>query len=96
MPTPPDSPVKTDESASDASFPISEDEVRTALQRIMGEDEAQNMWLEACEAARAPRPGPELGPDEITRVVEHLKQQSGTASVVGTSLLVKIRVNTHR
>lgn len=91
-----DSPTTAEESTATDSFPISEDDVRTGLKRVLGEEEARETWLDACEAAQAPRPGPELGPEEITRVVEHLKQQSGTASVVGNSLSVKIRTSAHR
>lgn len=86
----------TTESAPSDSFPIDEDDVRSGLERVVGEEKAHELWLDACEAAQAPRPGPPLGPDELTRVVEHLKQQSGTASVVGNSLSVKIRTHEHR
>lgn len=96
MHTSSDSRRTTGEPAATDSFPISEDDVRSGLERVVGEEKAHELWLDACEAAQAPRPGPPLGPDEITRVVEHLKQQSGTASVVGNSLSVKIRTHEHR
>lgn len=85
-----------DEPEATDSFPVCEDEVRDALERVLSEEEAQEVWLDVCEAAQIPRPGPALGPEEITRVVEHLKQQPGTASVVGNSLSVKIRTHKHR
>lgn len=91
-----DPSATVDEDTASDSFPISEDDVRTGLERIVGEEEARDIWLEACDAAQTPRPGPELGPEEITRVVEYLKEQNGTASVVGNSLSVKIRTSQHR
>jgi len=89
------SPAGTRSTTASSSFPISEDDVRAALQRILGE-EAQEAWIEACEAAQIPRPGPELGEDGLMDVIEHLKQRSDSASVVGNSLSVKIRTHAHR
>jgi hypothetical protein len=95
-PAPAETSTTADDPGTTGSFPVCEDEVRAALERVLSEEEAREVWLGACEAAQVPRPGPALGPEEITRVVEHLKQQSGTASVVGNSLSVKIRTHKHR
>lgn len=83
-------------SSAAATFPLSEDDVRAALERILGDEQAREVWLDVCDAADIPRPGPELGPDEIVRVIEHLKERSGNASIVGNSLSVKIRTHEHR
>lgn len=96
MQTSSDSHPTTDDPVATDSFPISEDDVRSGLERVVGEEKAQKLWLDACEAAQTPRPGPPLGPEEMTRVVEYLKQRSGTASVVGNSLSVKIRTHKNR
>jgi len=79
--------------SSTTSFPITEDDVRTALERMLGDERGHEVWREVCDAARIPRPGPELGPEKITRVIEQLKERSGSASVVGNSLSVKIRTH---
>jgi hypothetical protein len=79
-----------------AAFPITEDDVRAALERILGEERGEEVWRDACDAVQIPRPGPELGPEELTRIIEHLKERSGSASVVGNSLSVKIRTHKHR
>lgn len=96
MKTPSNTPATEEEPAAADSLSIGEDDVRTALERVLGEDKAYDLWRKACEAAEAPRPGPELGPGEIVDVVEYLQQQPGTASVVGNSLSVKIRTDRHR
>lgn len=90
------SPADTDASTATSSFPIDEDDVRAALERILGEEEAREVWLEACEAAQIPRPGPELGEDELMKIIDQLKQRSDSASVVGNSLSVKIRTHAHK
>lgn len=96
MQMPTGSPADTDEAAASSSLPISEDDVRTALERILGEEDAHEVWLDACEAAQIPHSEPELGEDELMKIIEHLKQRSDSASVVGNSLSVKIRTHAHK
>ena len=64
-----------------------------ALERMLGDLEAETRWAEACRAAGVTWPGDDLDLPQLRAVAEHLSLETDLVSVVGRSLLV--RINTY-
>jgi hypothetical protein len=68
-----------------------EHEALKSLVKLVGQDEAERLWSDACASFGALRPGPELTFDELFQVAEWLQQQSGMAKIVGNSMTIRLR-----
>lgn len=69
---------------------VTRDSFLASVSRVLGPDVAQAKWSEAC-AAVALRPDlPDYAPEDLERVAKAFVEMGGLASVVGSSMYVRI------
>jgi len=68
--------------------PPSEQDLLVALNRLMKPEESQQLWTTACRQAGARSP---LSVDQFERVLMHLKEAKGLASIAASSTLVRLK-----
>lgn len=70
--------------------PPNRSDFKSALTRVLGEEEAERAWIHACDVASI---SPTLGgplPDDLTAVAHALRKMGGLHSVVGNSMYVRL------
>lgn len=62
-----------------------------SLDRLVGPEESQRLWVAACRQAGVRSNGPALSIEQFDNALQQLKQAKGLASVAASSMLVRLK-----
>jgi hypothetical protein len=68
-----------------------EADLRFALERHLGREQAADLLWELCGALKLPRDGRPLDLAQVARIAAQLETHPGTLRVVGRSMLIRVR-----
>ncbi len=68
-----------------------EADLRFALDRHLGREQASDLWWELCGALKLPRDGRSFDLAQVERLATHLETHPGALRIVGRSMLIRLR-----